>query len=100
MSEKQTRIINGVEYRYCGNHGDPKKVPDHYRVMLSHDQHMRPNGLQEALEHEKIWLKDAVLLAPEPTEAYTVEELKEKFNSVSVWKPEATLAPWPEKEPA
>lgn len=84
---KQLKTINGIKYRYCGNHGNPAEVPDRYRLALSHEQHIRPDGLQEALRHERIWLKDAILLDPEPTEAYTVEKLK-GFNSVSVWKPD------------
>lgn len=71
---KLTKMINGVEYRYCGNHPDPAKASRHMQLSVSR------------IDNERRWLKDAILLEPMSTDFYTVERL-EKMDLISVWKP-------------
>ena len=82
MSEpRKTKVINGVEYGYCGNH---------YTGERAEPARLFNQSREEAKRNEDEWLANAVLLGPEATDSCSAEELA-AMSMKSVWKPMSSL---------
>ena len=77
--------IKGVWMKFLTNTYNPKLPDAKMSLSVSFEDLLIPNGVENALQRHLEYLSDKIIVRPEATSFYTVEELK-KMGMVGVYK--------------